>query len=65
VRERWNPIPPMIYGIASGVLAGVLIISTFEGDDLWQDRAGVLLEITMATTLAAMAVSYVRQFISN
>jgi hypothetical protein len=53
----------MIYGLASGVFAGVLIISTFEGDDLWQDQAAVLLEITMVTTLAFIAVSYVRQFI--
>jgi hypothetical protein len=65
MRQRWNPIPPMIYGLASGIFAGVLIIMTFEGGDLWQDQAGVLLEITMATTLASMAVSYVRQSISN
>jgi hypothetical protein len=64
-RQPWNPIPSVVYGVAAGVCLGALIISIFEGGDRWQDQAGVLLEITMATTLASMAVSYVRQSISN
>jgi hypothetical protein len=59
-RQRWNPITSTVYGVTFGALAGGLMIWGFEGGDRWQDQAGVLLEIMTATTLAAMAVSYVR-----
>ncbi len=59
--QRWNPIPSVLYGVTFGALAGGLIIWGFEGGDRWQDQAGVLLEMTTATTLAAVAVSYVRR----
>jgi hypothetical protein len=55
----------MVYGVAFGLLLGVLIIWGFEGGDRWQDQAGVLLEITTATTLACMAASYLRPFFSD
>jgi hypothetical protein len=42
-------------------LVGGLMIWGFEGGDRWQDQASVLLQITAATTLAAVAVSYVRR----
>jgi hypothetical protein len=60
-RQRWNPIPSAVYGVTLGAFAGGLMIWGFEGGDRWQDQAGVLLEITAATTLAAVAVSYVRR----
>jgi hypothetical protein len=60
-RERWNPIPSVVCGVTFGALAGGLMIWGFEGGDRWQDQAGVLLEMTTAITLAAVAVSYVRR----
>ena len=50
-------------GVAFGVLAGGLVIWGTEGADQWQDHAGAILEMVMLTTLACVAVSYVRQFI--
>ena len=64
-RQRWNPIPSVVYGVAFGALAGSLVIWGTNGGDRWQDQAGALFEITMLTTVACVAVSYVRQFISN
>jgi hypothetical protein len=55
------PRPQAPYGVTLGALAGGLMIWGFEGGDRWQDQAGVLLEITAPTTLAAVAVSYVRR----
>jgi hypothetical protein len=54
-----------VYGAAFGVLAGGLVIWGTDGDDRWEDQAGAILEIAMLTMLACVAVSYVRQFISN
>jgi hypothetical protein len=62
-RQRWNPIPSIVYGLTFGALAGSLVI--WGTNDRWQDNAGILLEITVLTTVACVAVSYVRQFISN
>jgi hypothetical protein len=62
-RQRWNPIPSIAYGVTFGALAGSLVIWGTDGGDRWQDNAGTLLEITMLTTVACVAVSYVRQFI--
>jgi hypothetical protein len=61
-RQRWNPIPSVVYGVAFGVIAGGLVIWGTNESDRWQDHAGVLLEITTATTFACVAVSYLRQF---
>ena len=60
-RLRWNPIPSVVYGAALGVLAGGLVIWGTNEGDRWQEHAGVLLEITTATTLACVAVSYLRK----
>ena len=62
-RQRWNPIPSVVYGIAFGAVTGILVI--WGTNDRWQDNAGILLEITVLTTVACVAVSFVRQFISN
>ena len=61
-RQRWNPIPSVVYGIAFGAVTGILVIWGTNGGERWQDQAGVLLEITMVTTLACAAISYLRQF---
>jgi hypothetical protein len=58
--QRWNPIRSVVYGVTLGSLVGGLMIWGFEGGNRWQDQAGLLLEITAATTLAAVAVSYVQ-----
>jgi hypothetical protein len=62
LRQRWNPIPYVVYGVAFGVFAGALMIWGIEGDDRWQDQAGVLLEITTVTAAACVGLSYLRQF---
>ena len=59
--QRWNPIPSVVCGVTFGTLVGGLMIWGLEGGDRWQDQADVLLEITTATTLAAVAASYVRR----
>ena len=64
-RIRWNPIPSVLYGVTFGILSGGLMIWATDRGDRWQDQAGTLLEIMMMTMLACVAVSYVRQFISN
>jgi Na+-transporting NADH:ubiquinone oxidoreductase subunit NqrD len=63
--QRWNPIPSVVFGLALGVLSGALLIWGTDGGDRWQDQAGTVLEMTMVTTVACMAVAYVRQFISS
>jgi len=64
-RGRWNPTPSILYGVAFGVLAGGLMILATGRRDQWQDEASTVLEITIMTTLACLAVSYVRRFISS
>ena len=64
-RKRWNPTPSILYGIFFGVLAGGLMILATDLGDEWRDQAATVLEITIMTTLACVAVSYARQFISN
>jgi len=61
-RLRWNPIPSVMCGVAFGVLAGGLVIWATNEGDRWQEHSGVLVEITTATTLAWVAVSYLRKF---
>ena len=63
--QRWNPIPSVVYGVVFGAVAGGLVIWGTNEGDRWQDQASVLLEITILTTVACVAVSYVRRFISN
>jgi hypothetical protein len=63
-RKRWNPTPSILYGVAFGALAGGMMILATDGDE-WREQAATVLEITIMTTLACVAVSYARQFISN
>jgi hypothetical protein len=42
-RQRWNPVPSVVYGVAFGALAGSLVIWGTNGGDWWQDQAGALL----------------------
>jgi hypothetical protein len=39
-RQRWNPIPSVLYGVTIGTLVGGLMIWGFEGGDRWRDQAG-------------------------
>lgn len=64
-RNRWNPIPPALYGIAFGIVAGALTVWATAGSDRWQDQTGTMFEIALMTGLACVVVSYVRQFISS
>jgi len=64
-RRRWTSTPAISYGVAFGVLAGGMMILAIGRRDQWQDEASTVLEITIMTTPACLAVSYVRQFISN
>jgi hypothetical protein len=63
--KQWNPFPSIVYGIAFGALAGALMAWATNGGDRWQIQARTIVEITMITAMACVAVSYVRQFISN
>ena len=65
LRKRWNPIAPVLYGVAFGIVAGGLMIWATERGDRWQVQASTVFGVTMMTMLACVAVSYVRQFISN
>jgi hypothetical protein len=64
-RQRWNPLPAVVNGVALGVMAGGLVIWATGGGDRWQDHTDIIVEITMMTTLGCVAVSYVRQFIPD
>jgi hypothetical protein len=64
-RKQWNPFPSILYGVAFGALAGALMARATNGGDRWPIQARTIVEITMITALACVAVSYVKQFISN
>ena len=65
-RNRWNPIPPALYGMAFGTVAAAWMVWATQGsNDRWQDQAGTMLEIALMTGMACVAVAYIRQFISN
>ena len=64
-RNRWNPIPAVMYGVLFGALAGGLMVWATDRGDQWQHQAGTVIAIMMMTTLACVIVFYLRQLFSN
>jgi hypothetical protein len=64
-RNRWNPIAAVMYGVPFGAFAGGLMVWATDRGDRWQHQADTILAIMMMTTLACVAVFYLRNFFSQ
>jgi hypothetical protein len=60
--KRWNPLTAALYGFIFGAVAGGLTVWATDRGDRWQHQAGIILAVTIMTTLACVVAFYARRF---